>query len=58
MRNETADIQYWVDMFGNKTTRDLEMIEKAVEVILRERDEVKYASIKRGNRVASGLQAA
>ena len=54
----SADVQYWVDTFENKTTKDLEAIIEAAEVILRERDEVKHGSIKRGNSLASGLQTA
>jgi len=54
----SADVQYWMDMFEDKTTKDLEAIEMAVEVILKERDNSKYGSIKRGNSLASGLQTA
>ena len=54
----SLELQYWMDVFENKTTKDLEAIEMAVQVILKERDNSKYGSIVRGNKVGSGLQAA
>jgi hypothetical protein len=36
-----ADVNYWYDMLADKTTKDLEALQKAVEVLLVERDKVK-----------------
>jgi hypothetical protein len=35
-----ADVNYWYDMFIGKTTKDLEALQKAVEVLLTERSQV------------------
>ena len=42
-------IEWWVGNLEDKTTAEVEAVQKAVEVILRERDQANYKMMQRVN---------